>query len=88
MLNSDGRELASDKQVKMMYALEKQLGRVPKWREGVTASYAQSLIDELMGEARAAGIRVMSAEPKDFVSTDELISKWYDSRGSGGWTGD
>jgi hypothetical protein len=27
-------------------------------------------------------------EDKKFVSTDDLISKWYDSRGSGGWTGD
>jgi hypothetical protein len=88
LMNNDGEELASDKQVKMMYALEKQLGRVPKWRQGVTASYARSLIDELIDEAKAAGIRIMSDEPKEFVTTDELIGQWYRSRGSGGWTGD
>lgn len=27
-------------------------------------------------------------EPKKVVATNDLIQRWYDSRGSGGWTGD
>ena len=54
--------LATIKQVKMMYALEKALGRVPKWRDGVTAAYAQSLIDELKGEMTAAGLVLKGEE--------------------------
>ena len=42
---------ATEKQIKYIYALEKRLGRMdPKWREGITAVYAQSLIEELLGE--------------------------------------
>jgi hypothetical protein len=49
-------QYASVQQIKMMWALEKKLGRVPKWREGVTQSYAQSLIEELQGEMKASGL--------------------------------
>jgi hypothetical protein len=45
-------KMATEKQIKYMYALEKKLGRQPKWREGVTFAYAQSLIEELLGELK------------------------------------
>lgn len=45
-------EPATDKQIRAIYALEKELGRTPKWRDDATKEFARRLIEDLKEQVR------------------------------------
>ena len=48
------QDLASLKQLQMIYSLEKQLGRIPRKNEGITKQIAKTLIEGSLEEIEAA----------------------------------